>query len=573
MISNLDRVLIEIKDKCNIVDVIGSFIKLKRTGQNYQGLCPFHIEKTPSFNVNEKKGLYHCFGCGVGGDVINFIMRYQNVEFLEAVEILASKYGINVEKKEKSVQNYKSLYDIHENFAKLANDILFSEKGRTALAYLNKRGINRELIEMFTLGYISETQDFSKILSLYDIKTIKESGLFIIKSGSYISRFNGRIVIPIRNSSGKIVAFSGRSIHGEQPKYINSPETNIFKKRETLFNLDRAKKESNKSLFLVEGYFDVIALERYGFTPTVCTMGTSLSLEHVKILKRFFDEVVLIFDGDNAGKMAAIRSLDIFIKGDFIPSVIFLPNNEDPDSLLQNSGAEAFKEYINKKEDLFISVVKEEYKCAKKNINKKVHIIEKFKEKLMAVTNPYRKSMYIKEVAAICEIDEKLLLRSIDLNKSQSIINKKSTGILKYICEKDFLRALFELSEDVVQSLLSDLDEDYFNDKYMKKIFKKIIENLEKGINIYNLVRDNEVGNIVSLLIMNNQNNQLDQDYYIIAIQNKNKIVYNYLNKKKKTMLLSLSEETNEKERRNILESLNQLINKQKELHIHLLEE
>jgi DNA primase len=570
MIGNLDKVLIEIKDKCNIVDVIVGVIKLKRTGQNYQGLCPFHIEKTPSFNVNEKKGLYHCFGCGLGGDVINFIMRYHNVEFIEAIEILASKYGINIINRDERAQNYKALYDIHENFAKLANEILFCEDGREALEYLNKRGVTSELIATFSLGYINENQDFSKILSQYDTKTIKESGIFIIKNGSYISRFNGRIVIPIRNSIGKIIAFSGRSIHGEQPKYINSPETIIFKKREILFNLDRAKLESDKLLFLVEGYFDVVALEKYGFAPAVCTMGTSLSLEHVKILKRFFNEVILVYDGDNAGKKAAFRTLDIFLKGDFTPYVIFLPNNEDPDSFLQNKGPEAFKEHVNKKEDLFISIATEEYKFAKKDINRKVHVIEKFKEKILSIANPYRKNLYIKEVAEICEIDEKLLLKTIDLNKTKSIINKKPTGILKYICEKDFLRALFELSEDVVQSLLSDLDETYFNDEFMKKIFKKIIENLEKGININNLVRDNEVGNIVSLLIMNDQ---YDQDFYVIAVQNKNKIVYNYLNKKRKTMLLSLNGETNEEERRNILESLNQLISKQRELHIHLLEE
>lgn len=569
MISNVNNILLEIKDKCSIVDVIGSFIKLKRTGQNYQGLCPFHVEKTPSFSVNEKKGLYHCFGCGVGGDVINFIMRYQNVDFLEALEILASKYGINLDKSNDSLNNYKNLYNIHNSFAKLAYETLYSKVGVKALEYLQTRGLNKNLIEMFMLGYISHEQDFSKVLAQYDTKTIKDSGIFIIKNGSYVSRFNGRIIIPIRNKIGKVIAFSGRSIGGEQPKYINSPETSIFKKREILFNMDKAKADTNL-LFLVEGYFDVMALYNNGFTPAVCTMGTSLSFDHVKILKNYFKEVLLVFDGDNAGRKAAIRALDIFIQGDFIPYVTYLPDNEDPDSFLQKKGPLAFAEYINRKDDLLLSIVKSQYLNARNNINERVSIIEKFKKFLEDIKNPYRRSLYIKEISKICEIDESFLLKTIELNKSKPIITRKSSGILRYICEKDFLGSLFELSEDLVQSLLIDLDENYFNDDDMKKIYKKIIENLKKGININDLVRDNEVGDIVSSIRMNSDDKQ---DYYITAIKNKNKLIYNYLNKKKKKILLALNSAINEEERKSILESLNQLISKQKKLYIHLLEE
>lgn len=569
MISNVNNILLEIKDKCSIVDVIGSFIKLKRTGQNYQGLCPFHVEKTPSFSVNEKKGLYHCFGCGVGGDVINFIMRYHNVDFLEALEMLASKYGINLDKNNDNLYNYKNLYNIHNSFAKLAYETLYSKDGIKALEYLQARGLNKNSIEMFMLGYIPYEQDFSKVLAQYDTKTIKDSGIFIIKKGSYVSRFNGRIIIPIKNKTGKVIAFSGRSICGEQPKYINSPETSIFKKREILFNMDRAKADTNL-LFLVEGYFDVIALYNNGFTPAVCTMGTSLSSDHVKILKNHFREVLLIFDGDNAGRKAAIRALDSFIQGDFIPYVTYLPDNEDPDSLLQKKGPQAFAEYINSKDDLLLSIVKAQYLNAKNNINEKVSTIEKVKKILEGIKNPYRKNLYIKEISKICKIDESFLLKTIELNNSKPIIIRKPSGILRYICEKDFLGSLFELSEDVVQSLLIDLDENYFNDEDMKKIYKKIIENLEKGININVLVRDNEVGDIVSSIIMNSHD---EQDHYITAIKNKNKLIYNYLNKKKKKILLALNSAINEDERKNILESLNQLISKQRKLYIHLLEE
>lgn len=571
MINNLNSIIAEIKDKCNIVEVISEFVKLKRTGQNYQGLCPFHIEKTPSFHVNEKKGIYHCFGCGVGGDVISFIMKYYNIEFLEAIEMLANKYGVNISKDNDSIRSYRDLYDINSSFAKLAIDTLNSNVGVEAIEYLLKRGLSKELIEIFQLGYISDKQDFSKILSSYNTKTIKESGIFMIKNGSYLSRFNGRIVIPIKDKMGRMIAFSGRSIHGEQPKYINSPETHIFKKREILYNLDNAKKDANKLLFLVEGYFDVIALHNYGFTPAVCTMGTSLSNEHVKILKNYFQEVVLIFDGDIAGKKAAIRALNIFIQGDFIPQVIYLPENEDPDSFLKNNGSDAFARLINNKEDLFISFVKEQFINAKDNINNKVNVLERCKEMLINIKNPYRKNFYIKELAKICDINENILLKTVGLNNTKSMSNKrKMAGVIKYICEKDFIGSLFELSEEVVQSLVVDLDEDYFNDEEMKKIFKKIIENLEKGININILVRDKDIGDIVSLLMMKSKD---DQDFYQTAIKNKNKLIYNYLNKKKKEMLLTLNSITSEEKRKDIIASLNQLINEQKKLYTHLLEE
>jgi DNA primase len=571
MIDNLNDIIVEVKDRCNIVDVVSDFVKLKKTGQNYQGLCPFHIEKTPSFSVNEKKGIYHCFGCGVGGDVINFIMRYHNIDFLEAIEMLAIKYGINISKNNDSFRNYRGLYDLHSNFAKLAIATLNSKKGIEALEYLLKRGLNKEIIETFELGYISDRQDFSKILSSYNTKTIKESGIFVIRNGSYLSRFNGRIVIPIKDKTGKIIAFSGRSIHGEQPKYINSPETSIFRKRETLFNLDNAKKDTNKMLFLVEGYFDAIVLSVHGFTPAVCTMGTSLSNEHVKILKNYFKEVLLIFDGDSAGKKAAIRALNIFIQGDFIPHVVYLPENEDPDSFLRKNGSESFAKLINNKEDLFISFVKEQFMNAKNDINSKVNVIERCKEMLMSIKNPYRKNFYMKEVVKICEIDEEVLLKTTDLNKAMLPSNKgKVLGNIKYICEMDFIGSLFELSDETVQSLVEDLDENYFNDEDMKKIFKKIIENLGKGININILIGDKDIGNIVSSLMVNSED---DRDFYLIAIRNKNKLIYNYLNKKKKEMLLALSSMINEDKRKDILESLSQLVNKQKKLYTHLLEE
>jgi DNA primase len=570
MINNIENVLVEIKDKCNIVDVVGNYVKLKRSGQNYLGLCPFHLEKTPSFSVNEKKGLFHCFGCGVGGDVVTFIMKYQNIDFLEAIETLASKYGINIESKEGNGQNFKFLYDIHNDFFKLAHENLLSEKGKKAFTYLVNRGINEELIKKYLLGYVSESQDFNNILTKYNTKTIKESGIFFIRNGSYVSRFNGRIIIPIKNSTGKIVAFSGRSINGELPKYINSPETNIFKKREILFNFDLAKKYPDKLLFLTEGYFDVIALEKFGFVPAVCSMGTSLSQDHVKILKKTFTDVLLVFDGDVAGRKAAYRSLSIFLKGDFIPSVIFLSENEDPDSLLHKYGPDLLQKYIDKRKDLLIAVVEREYGGVKNDINKKVKLIERVKGILNDISNPYRKEIYLKELARICEIDEKLFTENVNMKKLRSIINIKPLGIVNYICEKDFLRSLLELPDDTIQTLISDLDEAYFNDIQMKKIFKKIIENLEKGININSLVRDSEIGNIVSSLVMNGN---YKQDFYVTAVQNKNKIIYNYLNKERKKLLRSLSEQTDEDKRKILLESLHQLVNEQNALYNHLLEE
>ncbi|MDY6820764.1 MAG: DNA primase [Deferribacterota bacterium] len=569
MIKNLDEVLNEIKDRADIVEVISDYIELKKVGNNHRGLCPFHAEKTPSFYVSDKKNLFHCFGCGVGGDVITFLMKYENIEFLEAVDLLASRYGINIAEKELN-PGYKQLYDIHLEFSKEAENRLYSDEGKQAFEYLKSRGIGKDLIGQFRIGYIPKNNNFSKLLNSFDIKVIKESGLFFMKNSSYRSRFDGRILIPIKNNSGKIVAFSGRTIDGSLPKYLNSPETTIFRKREVLFNFDSAKKVNNNPLFLVEGFFDVIIMHKYGFMPAVCTMGTAISPNHIKLIKRHFKEVILIFDGDNAGRKAAFRSLETFLTSNFAVNVVFLPEGEDPDSYIRKFGREAFKELVENKKDLFLKWVETEF-SALTSINQRAQFLERVKLYLDKIKNPYMRNLYIKEISKIIEVDEAVLYGDLySLNLNDKSLKKKKGNHINLICERNFLKALFELPEDVVRDLIFDLDEDYFNENEMRELFKKIVENLEKGINICNLVRDNVVGELVSSLIMMNLEGC---NYKALATQNKNKIIFNYINKKKKNLAKKLQHIRDKEDRNSILSEINRLIEMQKDIYCHLMEE
>ena len=372
-----EQTLEEIRVSADIVNIISENVELKPFGNEFKGLCPFHSEKTPSFHVSREKGVYHCFGCGASGNVFSFIMKYHNLDFLDSVKYLAEKLNIAVEDdtnhKEKS-----GLININNYFCELCNKLLFENK--EASDYLKSRNFDEKICKEFKIGYLPSNKNFDDIYRKFKNNTVYESGLFYKKDGKLISRFSGRIIIPIQNITGKIIGFSGRVLDNSLPKYINSPETPLFVKRKVLYNLNRAKdfiKKSN-TVYVVEGYFDVMRMHQYGFQNVVSPMGTSLTKEQITILKRYADEVVLIFDGDEAGKKAALRSIDIFLELNFLPKVIFLSSGNDPDSTLKEKGKEFFNKLLNGKEDLLLYIAKRNNKFSK-NYNKKIKLILELK--------------------------------------------------------------------------------------------------------------------------------------------------------------------------------------------------
>jgi DNA primase len=353
-----------IKSESDIVSVVSEFVALKKSGKDFKGLCPFHQEKTPSFFVIPSKQFYHCFGCGKGGNVINFIMDHERMEYPEALRFLAQKAGIEIPK------TYSGNSDTEQVYAALAfaekfynNRLLNSKDGKTARDYLKSRGIDEDIIRKFGLGYAPDSWDgLLKAASREKNQSaiLEKAGLVKRKEGLY-DRFRKRIMIPIRNVSGKTVAFGGRAMPGDEgAKYINSPETDVYKKSRILYGFDISKnsvREKNE-VIVVEGYFDLISLFQAGITNVVAASGTGFTAEQASLLSRFCERVVLMYDPDSAGIRAAFRACGVLYNVGLEPRLIRLPKGADPDSFIRNSGAEKLSKLVSDADDIFDFVIK-----------------------------------------------------------------------------------------------------------------------------------------------------------------------------------------------------------------------
>lgn len=350
-----------VKQQADIVRVIGEYVRLRKTGQNFTGLCPFHQEKTPSFAVHPVRQIYHCFGCGAGGDVFKFVMELEKSTFPEAVRTVAEKCGIAIPKpRERSPeersenQQRAALIEMHRDAAAFfARQLHDAADGRVAFAYLEDRGLDRESMRRFGLGYAPSAGDalLRQLKAKYPEKLLEVSGLVSRDqngSGRLYDRFRRRIMFPIANDAGKIIAFGGRAMGDDIPKYMNSPETPIYSKSGVLYHLDRAKESLRQSDFaiLVEGYMDAIAVARAGFANVVASCGTSLAEPQIKMLGRFTRRVVVNYDPDTAGQVATERSITLLLEKEFDVRVLSLPGGADPDKFTREQGADAYKKLL-----------------------------------------------------------------------------------------------------------------------------------------------------------------------------------------------------------------------------------
>jgi DNA primase len=353
-----------VKQQADIVRVVGEYVQLKKAGQNFRGLCPFHAEKTPSFNVHATKQIYHCFGCGKGGDVFNFVMEMEKCAFPEAIRIVAEKCGIAIPRpKERSPEEKKenqqraALVEMHrEAQAFFVKQLESTAEGKLARAYLEDRGLDKDTLERFGIGYAPSGGDalLRFLKAKYPDKLLVESGLVSRgeQGGRMFDRFRRRITFPISNESGKIVAFGCRALGDDQPKYLNSPETPIYSKSNVLYHLDRAKDAMRRQDFavLVEGYMDAIAVARAGISNVVASCGTSLAEPQIKLLGRFTKRVVVNYDPDTAGQAATERSLVLLLEQEFDVRVLALPpigdKKADPDLFIREKGAEAYMKLL-----------------------------------------------------------------------------------------------------------------------------------------------------------------------------------------------------------------------------------
>jgi len=345
-----------VKQQADIVRVVGEYVQLKKAGQNFRGLCPFHSEKTPSFNVHPTRQIYHCFGCGKGGDVFSFVMEMEKCEFPDAVRLVAEKSGIAVPRaKERSPQERKqnqqrsAFVEMHrEAQTFFVQQLEGTAEGKAARAYLEDRGLDKSAIDRFGIGYAPSGGDalFRILKQKYAEKLLGDSGLVSRseQGDRMFDRFRRRITFPIANESGKIVAFGARALGEDQPKYLNSPETPIYSKSNVLYHLDRAKEALRRSDFavLVEGYMDAIAVARAGISNVVASCGTSLAEPQIKLLGRFTKRVIVNYDPDAAGQAATERSISLLLEQDFEVKVLALPGKADPDKFIREQGAEAY---------------------------------------------------------------------------------------------------------------------------------------------------------------------------------------------------------------------------------------
>jgi DNA primase len=349
----------KVKQQADIVRVIGEYVRLKKTGQNFTGLCPFHQEKTPSFAVHPVRQIYHCFGCGAGGDVFKFVMEMDKSPFPEAVRTVAEKCGIPIPRpRERSPEEHRenqqrsALVEMHrEAAAYFVRQLQESAEGKVAEAYLEDRGLDRNAMNRFGLGWAPSLGDalLRLLKQKYPEKLLEVSGLFNRnESGRLYDKFRSRVMFPIANDAGKVIAFGGRAMGDAMPKYMNSPETPIYSKSNVLYHLDRAKEELRKSDFgiLVEGYMDAIAVARAGFTNVVASCGTSLAEPQIKLLARFTHRVVVNYDPDTAGQVATERSLTLLLEKEFDVRVLALPGGADPDKFLKEQGADAYRKLL-----------------------------------------------------------------------------------------------------------------------------------------------------------------------------------------------------------------------------------
>ena len=368
-----EEVVEEVRMKNDIVDVISGYVKLQKKGSNYFGLCPFHNEKSPSFSVSPSKQMYYCFGCGAGGNVITFVMEYENYSFMEALQMLADRAGVALPKQEYSKEAKEAadlrtaLLEINRMAANYYYYQLTNPQGEAGYRYLRDRQLSDDTIRHFGLGFANKTSDdLYRYLRAkgYDDRILKETGLVTIEERGAHDKFWNRVMFPIMDVNNRVIGFGGRVMGAGEPKYLNSPETKLFDKSRNLYGLNYARLSREKYILICEGYMDVIAMHQAGFTNAVASLGTAFTTQHAALLKRYTDKVVLTYDSDGAGTKAALRAIPILRDVGISIRVLNMQPYKDPDEFIKNMGAEAFRERIEQARNSFlfeIDVLKRNY--------------------------------------------------------------------------------------------------------------------------------------------------------------------------------------------------------------------
>ena len=542
----------KILDTAQIEDVVRDFVNLKKAGSLLKGNCPFHQEKTPSFVVNPNKNIFKCFGCGKGGDSVSFIMEHEKFNFPEALRYLANKYHIEIEEtqvsnEDKQVQDEKESLLIALNYAAkfYQTQLTETEDGKAiGLSYFKERGFLDDTINIFQLGYSPDSYDtFYKqaVKDGYSEEILLKAGLIKEKNGKHYDFFRDCVMFPIFNVSGKVVAFGGRMLKSGKtdnpnvynPKYINTAETDVYHKSQVLYGISHAKAEIRKHdvCYLVEGYTDVISLYQAGIKNVVASSGTALTKEQVQLIKRFTQNMVILYDGDAAGVKAALRGLDIVLEQGLNVKLVLLPDSEDPDSFVKKNGTDATLDFIQKKQqDFILFKATQGIEEVKNDPVKKAEVIKDIVESIAKVDDNIKRQLYIKHCADIVEVPENILvnetnkIRTQQFKKSKEFNQEDATAINEYVKtdvdhsqpevsktpplyhqEKDIIRVLLEHGdqemnekESVAEHIIFELVDVEFKTEVFGKIIKLYMDAytdetpLEEVKNLNNM-RENDV--------------------------------------------------------------------------------
>ena len=491
-----------IRNTADIYDVVAQYVDLKKRGRNFFGLCPFHSEKTPSFSVAPDKQIYHCFGCGAGGNVFSFIVEHEKISFIEAVKQLGHKYGIQVDYQSgPSNKIFSSLYELHDIAVKLYHDILFSEKGKAALEYLHNRGLNDDTIKTYHIGFAPDSWDtLSNTIKTSSFKdnVYEKTGLFIKTDRGWRDRFRSRIMFPIYHQSGKAIAFGGRIFNNNDPaKYLNSPETPLYRKSEVFYGLHKTRDSIRKfsTAVLVEGYTDFLQLVQLGIPNVVALSGTALGNNHASQIRKFASKVYLAYDGDDAGINATLRAGYVLFQAGVEPLVIPMPNDKDPDDWVREEGVNAFQEAMGSSMPLLLFHL---HKRDVKNLSgtDRSRIVKEILKEISLINDGIIRDDLLKSLSQELQLDELEVYR---LFNSQTGMKKINVDSDKYSAKtQPFTNAMQKAQLEIIRAIAFNFDEVYPS---MKSIidFQIFDEPILQKIGLF-LIKDNKPKDLSAII-------------------------------------------------------------------------
>ena len=538
-----DELLEEIKSKNDIIDIISEYVTLKRSGRNFFGLCPFHKEKSPSFSVSPDKQIFHCFGCGIGGDVFKFIEKIENVTFRESIELLAERANVQLPISDNTVDDKlaklkEKVYKVNEFTAKYYHENLYKPTAKPAQEYVKKRRLDNKTLKNFLIGYSGKFDELYRELRKngFQDEEILASGLVNKnKDGKYIDRYRNRLMFPIISVQNKIIAFGGRVLDDSKPKYINSPENIVYNKGRNLFAMNIAKQERPKTIIMVEGYMDAISLHQRGVHNVVASLGTALTEAQGRLLRKSCEKVIIGYDADGAGQAATLRGLEILYNLGCDIRILQIEGAKDPDEFVVKYGVERFQKYVEKA----ISLVEFKVKMLKQNlnleiVNDKVKFLNEVSKILSKVENKIEREIYIDKISSDYKVSKEAIFAEINKllyknnNSEQRIekpikrLNEKEKNEIKTIDEKVLKREkliiylLLNYPNDTYKQFKDIIKYEYIKDNYNREIVHKLYEEYEKGnSNIDNIMQwfdNDEISNYLSSIMVSDfEINDLDK--------------------------------------------------------------